>query len=87
MILYINGKQEQLPEDGAKISVTQLLELKKVEMPHAVSVELNGKIVPRNGFGSTFLHESDEVEFLYFMGGGDGSRARERSGRAGFLGG
>ena len=39
-------------------------------MPEMVSVELNGDILDRDAFDTTNLKEDDEVEFLYFMGGG-----------------
>jgi sulfur carrier protein len=39
-------------------------------MPEAVSVQLNGNFVKRENFSTTHLKENDEVEFLYFMGGG-----------------
>ena len=35
-----------------------------------VSVELNGDILDREAFDSTNLKDDDQVEFLYFMGGG-----------------
>ena len=39
-------------------------------MPEMVSVELNGDILDRDAFATTQLSNDDEVEFLYFMGGG-----------------
>jgi len=35
-----------------------------------VAVELNGKIVPRSEYASTFLDEEDSVELVGFVGGG-----------------
>ena len=68
MNLQINGEKEQV--DGDSITITDLLKLKEVKMPEMVSVELNGDILDRDVFDSTTLKENDEVEFLYFMGGG-----------------
>lgn len=68
MNLQINGEKEQV--DGDSITITELLKLKEVKMPEMVSVELNGDILDRDAFDTTNLKEDDEVEFLYFMGGG-----------------
>ena len=35
-----------------------------------VTVELNGEILERESFATTQVKDGDEVEFLYFMGGG-----------------
>ena len=68
MNLQINGEKEQV--GGDSITITELLKLKEVKMPEMVSVELNGDILDRDAFDTTNLKEDDEVEFLYFMGGG-----------------
>ena len=68
MKLQINGEKEQVDSDS--ITITELLKLKDVKMPEMVSVELNGDILDRDAFDTTNLKEDDEVEFLYFMGGG-----------------
>ena len=68
MNIQINGEKEALSVDA--LTVSQLLTLKEVKMPDMVSVELNGDIVDRDAFDTTPVSEGDEVEFLYFMGGG-----------------
>ncbi len=68
MRLKINGRQEEVVAD--KLSVVELLKAKDVEMPDMVSVQLNGEILERAAFENTTVKEDDEVEFLYFMGGG-----------------
>ena len=65
--LVINGKEAQTP-DG--LTVSEVLEERKVKWPDMVSVELNGTILKRETFASTAVAEGDKVEFLYFMGGG-----------------
>lgn len=67
MNLTINGTTSEIP-DG--LTVAGLLEYQKVKMPDMVSVERNGEILPRQEFPSTRLAEGDQIEFLYFMGGG-----------------
>ena len=68
MQLKINGEFEDIPEKG--ISIIQLLEFKNVESPEMVSVQLNGTVVRRKNYENTFVSDNDEIEFLYFMGGG-----------------
>ena len=57
---------------GLAMAITETpdLILLDVKMPDMVSVELNGDILDRENFDSTNLSENDEIEFLYFMGGG-----------------
>lgn len=68
MTLSINGKADTV--HGSEISVVELLKAKDVEMPDMVSVQLNGEILRREEFDTTMVKENDQVEFLYFMGGG-----------------
>ena len=69
MKLIVNGKEDDLAEG---LTISQLLIEQKVKMPEMVSVELNGQILKRSQFDNTGLNEGDKVEFLYFMGGGNG---------------
>tara|TARA_Y100001935_G_scaffold253375_1_gene259433 strand:+ start:6489 stop:6707 length:219 start_codon:yes stop_codon:yes gene_type:complete len=71
MKLQINGEHEVI--DQEQLTVSDLLVLKAVKMPEMVSVELNGDILDRDQFSTTQLNNEDEVEFLYFMGGGIGA--------------
>lgn len=68
MRIKINGKQQEIK---GRLNVAELLVVNKVEMPDMVSVQLNGEFVQRDNFSSVILKENDEVEFLYFMGGGN----------------
>ena len=64
--IQLNGKPEEIQEEA---SLTQLLQQKGLD-PALVSVELNGRIVEREEWDTTALHGEDEVEILFFMGGG-----------------
>jgi sulfur carrier protein len=66
--ITVNGEQVELEEDS--LTVTKLLEVQDVDMPDMVSVELNGEILSRDNFDDEVVQDGDEVEFLYFMGGG-----------------
>jgi len=67
MQLIVNGENLKL-QDG--LTINGLLKEKDVKTPDMVSVELNGQILRRSEFETTELKEGDNVEFLYFMGGG-----------------
>lgn len=68
MEIKINGKAQAFGED--KLKLTELLKRYEVERPETVSVQLNGKFVDKGKFDTTYVKDADEVDFLYFMGGG-----------------
>ena len=68
MQIKINGEVEQL--EKSELTVSELLTLKKVESPDMVSVQLNGEIIDRSQYQGQLVHQDDELDFLYFMGGG-----------------
>lgn len=65
MRVKINGK----PEDVQEATLLGLLNSKKVDL-RMVAVEVNSQMIERDQYETTALKEGDEVEFLYFMGGG-----------------
>ncbi len=67
MNITVNGKNTDT-SDG--LTVSELLTKENVKMPEMVSVELNGRILKRGEFETTTLKNDDQVEFLYYMGGG-----------------
>lgn len=67
MQIRVNG--EALVLENA-LSISGLLALKEVKMPEMVSVEYNGEMLDRNLFSTTVIKDGDDIEFLYFMGGG-----------------
>ena len=68
MQITVNGEANEIPETGVNLS--RLLELRQVESPEMVAVQLNGEFVDMESYPSTFLKAGDDVDFLYFMGGG-----------------
>ena len=68
MQIKVNGETNKL--DDIEVSLLKLLELKKVESPEMVAVQLNGEFVEINNYSDTYLKSGDEIEFLFFMGGG-----------------
>ncbi|MBM4138683.1 MAG: sulfur carrier protein ThiS [Nitrospira sp.] len=65
MQVKINGKSEDIPGG----TVLDLLKSKKIE-PQMVAVEVNDKVLDRDHLATTALSEGDQVEFLFYMGGG-----------------
>ena len=68
MKIKVNGKEQEF--DQTQIGLIELLQQNKVPNPELVSVQLNGLFVKREAYQETSLHENDEVDFLFFMGGG-----------------
>lgn len=68
MIIMVNGEKQSL--DTESTSVEKLIQLNNVSDPDMVSVQLNGNFVKRELFAGTMLKDNDEIDFLYFMGGG-----------------
>ena len=66
--IQVNGKEQEF--ESSSVSIIELIKLNNVQQPDMVSVQLNGEFVDRGNFNSTLVKENDEVDFLYFMGGG-----------------
>lgn len=60
----------EIKEVADHLTVAALIEQEKVETPQYVTVSVNEEFVESSLFESRVLREGDEVEFLYFMGGG-----------------
>lgn len=67
MKITVAGEKKEY-NDG--LTVSKLIELENVETPQYVTVSVNEEFVDSAAFDTTTLKEGDEVEFLYFMGGG-----------------
>jgi len=69
MALTVNGRQVE----AAATNIQELLAELNVKSPDQVSVELNGEILERAAYDSAAVRDGDQIEFLYFMGGGSGA--------------
>ena len=67
MKITVAGETKEVA-DG--LTVAALIEQENVETPQYVTVSVNEEFLESGAFESTVLKEGDEVEFLYFMGGG-----------------
>ncbi|MDR1675176.1 MAG: sulfur carrier protein ThiS [Tannerella sp.] len=52
------------------LTLTELIALRQIFQPEMVSVQVNGTFIEHEQFDGTVIREGDEVDFLYFMGGG-----------------
>jgi sulfur carrier protein len=67
MKIIVSGEKKEVAEN---LTVAALIEQEKVETPQYVTVSVNEEFIESGLFEDRILHEGDEVEFLYFMGGG-----------------
>ncbi|MGN0194549.1 MAG: sulfur carrier protein ThiS [Pseudoramibacter sp.] len=67
MKITVSGEPTTV-KDG--ISVAELIQEKDVENPQYVTVTVNDDFIDSGSFEAKTLSEGDQVEFLYFMGGG-----------------
>ncbi len=65
MQVKINGKTENIPGG----TVLDLLKAKNIE-PQMVAIEINDAMLERSHLATTTLKEGDQIEFLFYMGGG-----------------
>ena len=65
--ITVAGKVKEY-EDG--LNITQLIEKENVETPEYVTVSINDEFIETEAKATTVLKDGDNVEFLYFMGGG-----------------
>ena len=67
MKIFVGGKKKEAKEG---ITVAELIVQEQVETPDYVTVSINEEFIGKDDFETRTLEEGDEVEFLYFMGGG-----------------
>jgi sulfur carrier protein len=65
--ITVNGKAQELE---APATLATLIALNNIAQPDMVSVQLNEEFVSKEDYEATTLKDGDEVDFLYFMGGG-----------------
>ena len=65
--IKVNGESQvvELP-----LTVEELIKQNNVENPELVSVQVNEEFLDRNEYANRQVEEGDEVDFLFFMGGG-----------------
>ena len=66
MQITVAGEKKEV-KDG--LTLPELIEQENVETPEYVTVSVNDEFIEKADFDKA-LKDGDEVEFLYFMGGG-----------------
>ena len=67
MVITVAGEKKEV-KDG--LTLPELIEQENVETSEYVTVSINDEFVATEDKESTVLKKGDNVEFLYFMGGG-----------------
>lgn len=67
MKITVSGAEKEVKD---RLTLPELIEMENVETPEYVTVSINEEFVESAAKDSTVLKDGDNVEFLYFMGGG-----------------
>ena len=65
--IQVNGQKWEVT---FPLTIEALIKASDVAQPDMVSVQVNEEFLGRQEFATRQVQEGDEVEFLYFMGGG-----------------
>ena len=65
--IYVNGDVQDV---SLPLNVSELIKQNNVLQPEMVSVQVNEEFAERDDWERIQLKEGDNVDFLYFMGGG-----------------
>ena len=67
MKITVGGEIKEV-KDG--LILPELIRQENVEMPDYVTVSINEEFIESDAKETTVIKEGDNIEFLYFMGGG-----------------
>ena len=67
MTITVAGEKKEVKDN---LTLPELIEQENVDMPEYVTVSINDEFVPSEEKAATVFKDGDNVEFLYFMGGG-----------------
>ena len=67
MTITVTGVKKEVA-DG--MTLAQLVVDEKVETPEYVTASVNEEFISSSSFEDTVLKDGDNIEFIYFMGGG-----------------
>ena len=65
--IKVNGESQEVV---LPMTVEELIKQNNVENPELVSVQVNEEFLNRNEYAKRQVEEGDEIDFLFFMGGG-----------------
>ncbi len=67
MKILLNNREEEFGKDS--ISVNEMLIIKKFSFKMRI-IKINGSLISKEKYDSTFIHDGDDVQMLYLMSGG-----------------
>lgn len=67
MKILLNNRVEEFTKDS--VSVNDMLLLKKFSFKMRI-IKINGSLISKEKYETTFIHEGDDVQMLYLMSGG-----------------
>jgi sulfur carrier protein len=68
MKIKVNSKEQEYSNNN--ITITEILTKEDVKNPEMVSVQINGEFVTRENYNDKIIKDGDELDYLFFMGGG-----------------
>jgi thiamine biosynthesis protein ThiS len=67
MKILLNNREEEF--DSKSMSVSEMLDLKKFSFKMRI-VKINGELISKDKYGSTIIHDGDNIQMFYLMSGG-----------------
>lgn len=67
MKIILNNREEEFSHDS--MSVSEMLVLKKFSYKMRI-IKVNGLLISKEKYDSTFINDGDEVQMMYLMSGG-----------------
>ena len=67
MKISLNDREEEFSEKI--LTVSEMLEIKKFTFRMRV-IKINGILIPKDKYDTTYIREGDNVQMLYLMSGG-----------------
>lgn len=65
--VVVNDEEQEVT---LPLTLSGLIGLNRVLQPDMVTVQINGEFILRENFDTTSINDGDQIDFLYFMGGG-----------------
>jgi thiamine biosynthesis protein ThiS len=67
MKILLNDREEEFKKES--LSVNEMLSLKKFSFKMRI-IKINGALISKEKYETTFIHEGDDVKMVYLMCGG-----------------
>jgi sulfur carrier protein len=67
MKILLNNREEEFIKDS--VSVNDMLLLKKFSFKMRI-IKINGSLISKEKYDTTFINDGDDVQMLYLMSGG-----------------